>query len=146
MPEFGNVTRYVTDNDTNRHNGIKTAAQDSNHQLSITVTRHSDAIAVSDEMLANAVRAVRKAGFAAVNASDPRFMALLRDGATPAELAVIAAEATAKGKGWAWFLATVKGRRADAQEGPKSARQRAAEASVARWTPELAANATKGVL
>ena len=96
-----------------------------------------------------AVTAMRKAGLAEANPQDPRLIALIADGATPEELALVAAEAAAKGKGWAWMLATAKGRREDAkkpQEAFKTARQRAAEASVRAWTPELASKPSEGVL
>ena len=143
VPEYGpiggNVTRDVTVTSqlTDTH-----AQQPDTSICSPPVTRHGDATAVTgvtEEALGTAVRAIRKAGFAAVNAQDPRLMALLRDGAQADELAVVAAEATAKGKGWAWFLATVKGRRADAREAPKTARQRAAADTVRAWVPQLAA-------
>jgi uncharacterized protein YdaU (DUF1376 family) len=88
-----------------------------------------------------AARAVKKAGLTSVNPLDPRFMALIAQGATVSEMAVTATEAALKGKGWAWFLATVKGRRADAvaraQEAPKTFRQRADEARLREWAPEL---------
>jgi uncharacterized protein YdaU (DUF1376 family) len=104
-------------------------------------TINTDTIKENPEARLLAVTAVRKAGLSELNASDPRFIALVADGATPEELALVAAEAAAKGKGWAWFLAVAKGRRDDAknpQQGPKTARQRAAEAAVLAWVPELA--------
>lgn len=94
------------------------------------------------ERRAEAARAVKKAGLTSVNPLDPRFMAIIDDGATVNELAVIATEAALKGKGWAWFLATVKGRREDAarpQQAPQTYRQRAAAATVQAWVPQLAA-------
>jgi hypothetical protein len=95
---------------------------------------------------------MRKAGFAAVNPLDPRFVAMVDRGATPDEFAFVASEALAKGKGWAWLLATVRGRREDAarqaampQEGPQTARQRAQMASLEAWTPQLARKPLEGV-
>ena len=58
--------------------------------------------------------AMRRAGLAATNPSDPRLAALLAQGATAEECAAVAAEAAAKGKGWAWVLAVIERRRADA--------------------------------
>lgn len=59
-------------------------------------------------------RAMRRAGLAETNPGDPRLLALLEQGATEAEFAGIAAEAVAKGKGWAWVLAVLQARRAEA--------------------------------
>jgi hypothetical protein len=58
--------------------------------------------------------AMRRTGLAAVNPGDPRLLALLAQGVTDDELAGMAAEAVSKGKGWAWVLAGVQGRRAEA--------------------------------
>ena len=59
--------------------------------------------------------AMRQAGMSAVNPSDPRLRALLAQGATAEELAGVAADAVAKGKGFAWALVALEGRRKDAQ-------------------------------
>ena len=61
-----------------------------------------------------ACKAMRAAGLAATNPGDPRLAALLDQGATVDELAGLAAEAVGKGKGFAWVLATLQGRRSDA--------------------------------
>ena len=61
-------------------------------------------------------RAMRKAGLSAVNPGDPRLLALLAQGATEAEFAGLAAEAVAKGKGFAWVLVALQARRAEAAE------------------------------
>ena len=58
--------------------------------------------------------AMRQAGLSAVNPGDPRLLALLTQGATPEELASVAADAVSKGKGFAWALKALEGRRADA--------------------------------
>ena len=95
-----------------------------------------------------ACKAMRKGGFASTNPSDPRLHALLEAGATNEELAATASEAAARGKGWAWVLATVSGRRADAarmgQEGPKSARRDANAELLAQWVPALASRGSGG--
>lgn len=59
-------------------------------------------------------RAMRQVGLQAVNPGDPRLLTLLAQKATEAEFVGIAMEAVEKGKGWAWVLATLQGRRADA--------------------------------
>lgn len=62
-----------------------------------------------------ACRAMKAAGMAQVNPGDPRLSALLAQGATVEELSGIAAEAVSKGKGFAWALKALEGRRTDAQ-------------------------------
>jgi uncharacterized protein YdaU (DUF1376 family) len=62
-----------------------------------------------------ACRAMRKAGLAATNPGDPRLIALCEQGATDEEFSGLAAEAVEKGKGFAWVLAALQGRRAEAQ-------------------------------
>lgn len=61
-----------------------------------------------------ACRAMREAGLTQTNPGDPRLLALLEQGATIAELRGVAMDAAAAGKGWAWALAALQGRRADA--------------------------------
>jgi hypothetical protein len=61
-----------------------------------------------------ACRAMRAAGVASVNPADPRLLALLEQGVALDELTAVASEASNKGKGFAWILAAVEGRRADA--------------------------------
>jgi hypothetical protein len=61
-----------------------------------------------------ACRAMKSAGLQAVNPGDPRLLALLSQGATLEEFDGIAREAVAGGKGFAWVLAVVQARRADA--------------------------------
>jgi hypothetical protein len=142
IPNGLDVTRDVTVTDTAVQSPT-TIRQPSHHICDVTHIADS-------ERMGTAVRAIRKAGFAAANANDPRLIALLENGCTDDELRLVTAEAVAKGKGWAWLLATVKGRREDAaralaqgpglpQEAPKTARQRAAEATVRDWLPQLAA-------
>lgn len=57
---------------------------------------------------------MKRAGLASVNPGDPRLIALAEQGATAAEAASIAAEAAAKGKPFAWAIAALQGRRAEA--------------------------------
>ena len=57
---------------------------------------------------------MRKAGMAATNPGDPRLLELLRQGATVEEFSGAAADAVKAGKGWAWALKALEGRRADA--------------------------------
>jgi hypothetical protein len=59
-------------------------------------------------------RAMRAKGLQAVNPGDPRLLELLRQGATVPEFEGLAEEAAKRGKGFAWVLATLTGRRAEA--------------------------------
>ena len=61
-----------------------------------------------------AYRAMREAGLDDATSNDPRLLALLEQGATVEELRGIAAEAARRKHGFAWALATLVGRRADA--------------------------------
>jgi len=61
-------------------------------------------------------RAMRQAGLADTNPGDPRFLALLAQGATQAEFAGLAAEAVAKRRGWAWVLSVLQSRRQEAAQ------------------------------
>lgn len=58
--------------------------------------------------------AMRQAGMASVQGSDPRLLALLAQGATVDEFAEAARAAVAKGKPWGWALGRVEGMRRDA--------------------------------
>lgn len=55
-------------------------------------------------------------GITGVNPHHPGLIDLLKAGITPSEIVSVAAEPKAKGKGMAWVLATVKGRRQDASQ------------------------------
>lgn len=57
---------------------------------------------------------MRAAGIQGVNPSHPKLQALLAAGITPDEIGEVAREPKARGKGMAWVLATVEGRRRDA--------------------------------
>lgn len=57
---------------------------------------------------------MRAAGIQGVNPSHPKLLALLAAGVTPDEIGEVAREPKARGKGMAWVLATVEGRRRDA--------------------------------
>lgn len=59
-------------------------------------------------------QAMKAAGFAAVNPGDPRFTALLAQGATLDEFVSAATEAAKGLKGWPWVLKVVENRRAEA--------------------------------
>lgn len=128
------VTRDVT--------GMATEMTINQTPSRVTVRVTPVTLPLDPERIGAAMRAIKKTGFTSFNGSDPNFHALLRDGVTHEDLRIVAAEAAAKSKGWAWFLATVKGRREDAAraaaEGPpKTYKQRAAEASMREWVPEL---------
>lgn len=57
---------------------------------------------------------MRAAGIQGVNPSHPKLLALLAAGITPNEIGEVAREERAKGKGMAWVLAVVEGRRREA--------------------------------
>lgn len=57
---------------------------------------------------------LKAAGISGANPSHPRLLALLAAGCSEDEFAHVGAEASARGKGFAWVLATVEGRRRDA--------------------------------
>ena len=57
---------------------------------------------------------MRAAGVQSVNPSHPKLLALLAAGVTPDEIGEVAREPKARGKGMAWVLAVVEGRRRDA--------------------------------
>ena len=59
-------------------------------------------------------RLLKAAGMQAVNPGDPRLLALIDQGATDAEFVGAAQEAVDKGKGFAWMLAALTGKRQDA--------------------------------
>lgn len=67
---------------------------------------------------AEACMAMKAAGMAAVNPSNPKLTALLEAGITVAELVAAAADAVAKGKPFAYALASAEGRRRDAATAP----------------------------
>ncbi len=98
---------------------------------------------------ADAAIRMKAAGLQAVNPSHPKLIALLDAGITVDELAQAAGEAVAKGKNFAYALATAEGRRRDAavaplpdrasitvpsRAGPDPALQRL-EADRAAWKP-----------
>lgn len=94
-----------------------------------------------------ACKAMRQQGLSRVNPADPRLYVLLRSGATVDELASVAAEAVARGAGWAWALKVASERRkeaaryADLPHAPPPLSRRAQDAAdeVARWSPRIAA-------
>lgn len=67
---------------------------------------------------AEACLAMKAAGMASVNPSNPKLSALLNAGITVPELSAAAGEAAAKGKPFAYALAVAEGRRRDAATAP----------------------------
>jgi hypothetical protein len=84
--------------------------------------------------------ALKAGGLIGVNTSHPRLLALLTAGVSPLELQLAATEAVAKGKGFAYALAMVEGRRRDAEAagplpGPVVSRRDIEAADrLAQWT------------
>ena len=62
--------------------------------------------------------AMKAAGMAGVNPSNPKLTALLEAGITVPELVAAAADAVSKGKPFAYALASAEGRRRDAATAP----------------------------
>ncbi len=86
---------------------------------------------------------LRRAGISAVNPSHPRLLTLIEAGCTEDEFADVAAEAG--GKGFAWILATVEGRRRDAAAagpvvgtGGVKPRQSGRQAAISNYAAEAA--------
>lgn len=73
---------------------------------------------VARTLQAEACIAMKAAGMAAVNPSNPKLTALLEAGITVPELVAAAADAVAKGKPFAYALASAEGRRRDAATAP----------------------------
>ena len=68
----------------------------------------------SPTLAADVCKRLRAAGITGCNPSHPKLLALLDAGATANEIADLGSEPQAKGKGMAWVLAAVEGRRRDA--------------------------------
>ena len=81
-----------------------------------SLTPSNEGVAPTRE--AEACMAMKAAGMAAVNPSNPKLTALLEAGITVAELVAAAADAVAKGKPFAYALASAEGRRRDAATAP----------------------------
>ena len=73
---------------------------------------------VARTLQGEACMAMKSVGMAGVNPSSPKLTALLEAGITVAELVAAAADAVAKGKPFAYALASAEGRRRDAATAP----------------------------
>lgn len=84
------------------------------------VNRHQELRASTDPATSTAAGRVcarlRRSGITGVNPSRPDLRELLASGVTEDEIAAVGEEPAARGKGIAWVLATVIGRRKDAAE------------------------------
>lgn len=100
----------------NREEEIREEEKDSGaHTATEAVDNSQRALDGHEPTKAGAIcRAMRQAGLQSTNPGDPRLLALIEQGATEAEFVGIAAEAVEKRKGWAWVLAVLPARRADA--------------------------------
>lgn len=114
------------------------------HAVALAVT--SDSVSLRAHLSGDHVRAIRQAGFPSASGADPRLAALVEAGVTPEECGLVAAEAVARSKGWAWMLATIKGRHDDARalaasgvavEPLQTYRQRAEAAILSQWAPNM---------
>lgn len=93
-----------------------------------------------------AVRGMRRAGLAQGSPSDPRLIAALAEGVTADSLAAVAAEAATMGKGFAWAIATARGRLSDSkqpQEATKSGRGATNSDVLRGWVLDDALSAPK---
>lgn len=73
---------------------------------------------VARTLQGEACKAMKSVGMAGVNPSNPKLTALLEAGITVAELVAAAEDAVAKGKPFAYALASAEGRRRDAATAP----------------------------
>ncbi|KQM72960.1 hypothetical protein [Xylophilus sp. Leaf220] len=74
----------------------------------------ADGQASATTQAGEACKAMRQAGMASVNPSDPRLLQALASGITVAELSACAADAVQDGKPFGWAIAAAVGRRRDA--------------------------------
>lgn len=81
-----------------------------------SLTPSNEGVARTREAVA--CMAMKSAGMAGVNPSNPKLTALLEAGITVPELVAAAADAVAKGKPFAYALASAEGRRRDAATAP----------------------------
>lgn len=108
--------------------GASTVQAPGQHQKSPAESGFSDSLipdslTPSDEGVARTLQgeacmAMKAAGMAGVNPSNPKLTALLEAGITVPELVAAAADAVAKGKPFAYALASAEGRRRDAATAP----------------------------
>jgi uncharacterized protein YdaU (DUF1376 family) len=89
-------------------------AKASQSQSQITNTNTNTNTSAHFANPAEVCMAMKAAGMALVNPSNPVLTELLRSGATEADFVQVAAECVQSGKGFAYALATVKGRQQDA--------------------------------
>jgi uncharacterized protein YdaU (DUF1376 family) len=106
----------------------------------------SEGFPLVDTTAAAVCRRVKQQGLFGLYPSHRGLVDLLAAGATPDEIVNTAAEAVAKGKGMAWMLATVRGRRDDIsrqaeqpQQARKSGRGDIKTNRLQAWVPELVA-------
>lgn len=88
------------------------------------------------ERVGAAVRVLRDSSLP-TNGGNPLLLELLAEGVTDEELRLVACEAAAKGKSFAWVVAAIRGRRNDALRPVKTFKQKADEEHLRRWAPEL---------
>lgn len=79
--------------------------------------------ALSPTLAAECCLAARRGGLMQTNPSHPALLAAIAEGATPEQFQHTAKEAAEQGKGFAWVIATVRGRNADATRAPQPRQQ-----------------------
>jgi len=115
------VTETVTKNGEpparTRRRGVSEEIQNTNTSSLPSVASRARAYAPAEIFPTRsglAGKALKAGGLAGVNLTHPKLLALLDAGVTDLELQLAATEAVAKGKGFAYALAMVEGRRRDA--------------------------------
>jgi hypothetical protein len=100
----------LTENADGNTAGMPMAMPCINHELNTLK-------AAASAVVASACAREAAAAGIEIKAEDPRLVALVADGAMPAEFRSAAARASATGKGVAWFFAAVSGMRRDVTNG-----------------------------
>lgn len=117
---------FLSGSDTQATGGLEQSQSETNQEpiTNNQITPSSEGVARTRE--AEACIAMRRAGMQAVNPASPKLRALLDAGITVAELVEAAVDAVARGKPFAYALASAEGRRRDAAMAPLPNAQAAA--------------------
>lgn len=111
--EIGTVTEIIG---STRADSLSSDSLSSDSLIPDSLTPSNEGVART--LQGEACMAMKAAGMAGVNPSNPKLTALLEAGITVPELVAAAADAVAKGKPFAYALASAEGRRRDAATAP----------------------------
>ena len=116
--EIGTVTEIIgsTRADSLSSDSLSSDSLSSDSLIPDSLTPSNEGVART--LQGEACMAMKAAGMAVVNPSHPKLTALLEAGITVPELVAAAADAVAKGKPFAYALASAEGRRRDAATAP----------------------------